>query len=169
MRDLIEAPPAQSRLDRKRERGLAQPFGDGEMPGAIAQILKCRLEVKREGMIDARVDLTLGEEIAHLVARRVLDRVLRVDVRPIFAICRKREEFLWDMRFELLRSGVDFEGVGSPLQKVSIYRRIYADGLNKSSFVETVQKVMRAVLIVTWMLRRKFGNALPESPSPWVH
>ncbi len=79
------------------------------------------------------------------------------------------EEFIWDMRFELLRSGVDFEGVGSPLQKVSIYRRIYADGLNKSSFVETVQKVMRAVLIVTWMLRRKFGNALPESPSPWVH
>ena len=49
------------------------------------------------------------------------------------------EEFVWDLRFELLRSEVEFDGLEVPLRRISISRTLYADGLNKNRFAEICQ------------------------------
>lgn len=79
---------------------------------------------------------------------------------------KELDEFIWDLRFELLRSEVEFDGLDMPLQRVSISRTIYSDGLSKNSFAETLGKVLRGVMVVIWMLRRKFGDSIPTSK--WV-
>ncbi len=68
------------------------------------------------------------------------------------------DEFLWELKFELARLEVEFEGVKSPLAKVAIYRAIYSDGLTKNSFADTLGKVLRASMILQWLLTRRLGK-----------
>ncbi len=68
------------------------------------------------------------------------------------------DELIWQLRFELARQEVEFEGVKSPLAKVAIYRAIYSDGLTKNSFADTLGKVLRASMILQWLLTRRLGK-----------
>ena len=76
------------------------------------------------------------------------------------------DELMWQLRFELARQEVEFEGIQSPLERVAIRRTIYSDGLTKTSFTETLGKVLRAFMLLKWMLIRRLGNI---SDSGWVH
>jgi len=76
------------------------------------------------------------------------------------------DELIWQLRFEFARQEVEFEGVESPLEQVAISRTIYSDGLTKNSFTDTLGKVMRAFMLLNWMLIRRLGNI---SDSGWVN
>ncbi len=76
------------------------------------------------------------------------------------------DELIWQLRFELARQEVEFEGVKSPLEQVAISRTIYSDGLTKNSFTDTLGKVMRAFMLLHWMLIRRLGDI---SDSGWVN
>ncbi len=76
------------------------------------------------------------------------------------------DELIWQLRFELARQEVEFEGVKSPLEQVAIFRTIYSDGLTKNSFTDTLGKVLRAFMLLEWMLTRRLGNI---SDSGWVN
>lgn len=67
----------------------------------------------------------------------------------------ERREFLWDLRFGLLKLGVEFIGVVDPLEEVMIRRSIYDDALTQDEFRNRVDQVNTAVLYVIWMLQRR--------------
>ncbi len=64
--------------------------------------------------------------------------------------------FIWDLRFELLRADLDFNGVGLPLKKVEVMKRISTDALTKDTFVQRLGYVHKGVIIVQWIIARKF-------------
>jgi hypothetical protein len=68
-----------------------------------------------------------------------------------------REAFLWDLRFELLRMGVEFQGVTHPLRQVTVSHRVHWEGLQKGQFLDAVALVKRGVLAVVWSVQRKLG------------
>jgi len=76
------------------------------------------------------------------------------------------EELLWDLRFEFARQEVDFDGLKPPFGKVSIQRSMFADGLTKNTFAETVGKVLRAAMLLRWTLERRLGSV---SGSGWIN
>jgi len=76
------------------------------------------------------------------------------------------DELLWELKFELVRHEVDFDGLDWPLEKVNIFRSIYSDGLTKNVFADTVGKVVRAAMLFEWVLRRRLRN---DSVSDSVH
>ncbi len=76
------------------------------------------------------------------------------------------DELIWQLRFEFARQEVEFEGVKSPLEQVAISRTIYSDGLTKNSFTDTLGKVLRAFMLLNWMLTRRLGKI---SDSGWVN
>lgn len=73
----------------------------------------------------------------------------------------ERREFLWDLRFGLLKLGVEFIGVADPLELVMIRKTIWDDALTKDEFMNRVDHVNSAVIYVIWMLQRR----LPPSES----
>lgn len=70
----------------------------------------------------------------------------------------ERNNFLWDLRFELLRADLDFDGVTIPLKLVQIMKRISTDALTKDNFVQRLGQVHKGVIIVQWTIARKFGK-----------
>ena len=76
------------------------------------------------------------------------------------------DELIWQLKFEFARQEVEFEGVESPLEQVAISRTIYSDGLTKNSFTDTLGKVLRAFMLLNWILIRRLGNI---SDSGWVN
>jgi len=73
----------------------------------------------------------------------------------------ERNNFLWDLRFELLRAGIDFNGVGIPFKRVEVMMRITTDALTKDVFVQRLGQVHKGVILVQWMTARKFAK--PEA------
>ena len=67
----------------------------------------------------------------------------------------ERREFLWDLRFGLLKLGVEFVGVADPLEEVMIRKCIWDDALTKDEFMNRVDQVNSAVIYVIWMLQRR--------------
>jgi len=74
----------------------------------------------------------------------------------------ERNNFLWDLRFELLRAGIDFDGVTVPLKRVEVMMRIASDALTKDTFVQRLGQVHKGVILVQWMVARKFAKPLPQ-------
>ncbi len=71
--------------------------------------------------------------------------------------------FLWDLRFELLRQRFQFSIQGPGVKRVLVRRSLYWDeGVARSQFVEAVEEIHRGVLTVQWMIQR----LLDESPPP---
>jgi hypothetical protein len=78
---------------------------------------------------------------------------------------QERTDFLWDLRFKLLQSGVLFDGMSEPLQRVVVTQRIYYDGLTKDAFLQRVTLILNALLLVLWTLARKFQEPPSAHPS----
>ena len=74
----------------------------------------------------------------------------------------ERNDFLWNMRFNLLNLGVEFSGVAESPQEIRISQRIYYDGLTKDHFLQRVSQVRNGVLTVLWMVARKLAQPPPE-------
>lgn len=91
-----------------------------------------------------------------------------IDAKPALTKLSQDEvdELIWQLRFELARQEVEFEGVDSPLEQVAIFRTIYSDGLTKNSFSDTLGKILRAFMLLRLVLTRRLGNI---SDSGWVN
>jgi len=91
-----------------------------------------------------------------------------IDAKPALTKLSQDEvdELIWQLRFELARQEVEFEGVDSPLEQVAIFRTIYSDDLTKNSFSDTLGKVLRAFMLLRLVLTRRLGNI---SDSGWVN
>ncbi len=74
----------------------------------------------------------------------------------------KRSAFLWKLRFELIQTNLEFQGVEAPIKRVSVVQRIFLDALGKDLFMRRTSEVRKGILIVMWMLAREFG----EQPAP---
>lgn len=71
--------------------------------------------------------------------------------------------FLWDLRFELLRQRFQFNIQGPGVKRVLVRRSLYWDeGVSRSQFVAAVEEIHRGVLTIQWMIQR----LLDESPPP---
>jgi hypothetical protein len=74
----------------------------------------------------------------------------------------ERNNWLWDLRFELVRTDLEFSGVQLPLKRVEVMGRICFDALTKDAFLQKVSQVRKGVLMVGWMLARKFVQQPPR-------
>ena len=82
------------------------------------------------------------------------DAISRIDQLPE----DERNEFLWDLRFELLRANLDFNGVMFPLKQIEVMTRIHSDALTKDIFIQRLGQVHKGVIIIQWTLMRKFAQ-----------
>lgn len=73
----------------------------------------------------------------------------------------ERNNFLWDLRFELVRTNLEFSGISLPLKRVEVIERLFLDALTKDSFLQRASEVRKGVLIVIWMLARRFAQQPP--------
>ena len=72
-------------------------------------------------------------------------------------------EFLWQLRFELLRQRYQFQIQGPGIQRVALKRALFWDeGVRRSQFVAAVEEIHHGVLTVQWMIQR----LLDEPPPP---
>jgi len=72
-----------------------------------------------------------------------------------------RNNLLWDLRFELVKTNLEFSGIALPLKRVEVVERIFLDGLTKDCFLQRASEVRKGVLIVIWLLARKLGQSPP--------
>jgi hypothetical protein len=72
----------------------------------------------------------------------------------------KRQDFLWDLRFDLLHMDVEFRGLEDPLRRVILAQPIFYDVLDKASFMQRFSDVRKATLLVLW----KIGRLIQEPP-----
>lgn len=75
---------------------------------------------------------------------------------------KESEKLIWDLRFELARQKVEFDGLTLPLNLVSIQQTVYADGLTKNVFARMVTRVLRSAMLLQWTLERRLGH-IPSS------
>lgn len=77
----------------------------------------------------------------------------------------ERSEFLWELRFGLLKLAVEFIGLVDPLEEVMIRKCIWDDALTKDEFFNRVDQVNSAVIYVIWMLQRRLppGESAAEA------
>jgi len=73
----------------------------------------------------------------------------------------ERNTLLWDLRFELVKTNLEFSGISIPLKRVEVIERIFLDGLTKGRFLQRTSEVRKGVLIVMWVLARKLGQPPP--------
>lgn len=74
----------------------------------------------------------------------------------------ERNNFLWDLRFELLRTNLEFQGVEIPLKQINVTERIFMDALTKDAFLQRASEVRKGVLVVLWMVNREFAQQPPH-------
>ena len=74
---------------------------------------------------------------------------------------KKRREFLWELRFDLLQMDVEFGGLSEPLQRVSVSQLIFYDALLKDAFMQRLSEVKKALLLIMWKVAQ-----LMEEPPP---
>lgn len=79
----------------------------------------------------------------------------------------RRAAFLWELRLELLKMGVQFYGIELPIHRVGISAPIYEDGLTRDAFVERLFRVKRALLFILWAYERTMeSQSLDASAQP---
>lgn len=74
---------------------------------------------------------------------------------------KKRQQFLWDLRFGLLQADVEFDGLTDPPKQIVVAEPIFYDALTKDLFVQRFSQVKRAMLLIIWSLRRFFAEPPP--------
>lgn len=94
------------------------------------------------------------------------DTRAKLDQLPV----NERNDFLWDLRFELLRTDLDFRGVGLPLKNIEVMVRTSADTffLNKEAFRKGISQVGKGIILVQWMMMRKFEQHPPQKQTGFL-
>lgn len=75
----------------------------------------------------------------------------------------ERNNFLWDLRFELLRTDLEFSGIETPIKRVQVSERIFCDALTKDTFLQRASQVRKGILAVQWIVARKFAQQPPKT------
>ena len=70
----------------------------------------------------------------------------------------QRRALLWELRFDLLKMGVDFGGFEDPPKHLTVTQRMYDDGLTKDRFLQRVTKIKNAQVLIIWTLQRSFDQ-----------
>jgi hypothetical protein len=71
-------------------------------------------------------------------------------------------DFLWNMRFELLRMRVEFVIEGPGLKRIAVKKTLLWDNeMTRNRFLDSAQDVQRAIIAVVWLIRRRL-----EEPNP---
>ena len=78
---------------------------------------------------------------------------------------QKRKQLVWDMRFELLRAGVEFNGLEYPFKQIVLFQKVYDDALTKDTFSQRTMVVKNAAIGAGWILMREFDEPLTELKS----
>jgi len=78
---------------------------------------------------------------------------------------KKRMDILWDIRFELLFKGSEFQMITGPedLQRIQFIRPLRFDGLNQNILMDAIREDFRCHLFIEWTMMRLFGDGLPKS------
>jgi hypothetical protein len=76
---------------------------------------------------------------------------------------KERKDILWDMRFELLFKGSDFQMItnAEDLQRIQFTRPLRFEGLTNNLLMDTIRDDLRCNLFVVWTMMRLFGEAPP--------
>ena len=72
---------------------------------------------------------------------------------------KKRDNFIWDLRFMINTQGVDFQlrHPENVLESFLITAEIFQDGLTKDKLVSTIKNVFRAKIMCVWKIQRELG------------
>ena len=72
---------------------------------------------------------------------------------------KKREDFLWDLRFMINSQPVDFQlqHPNNVLENFVISAEIFEDGLSKDRLISTLKSVFRAKIMCVWKIQRELG------------
>ena len=73
----------------------------------------------------------------------------------------ERNNILWDLRFELVRTNLEFSGISFPLKRVEVIERLFLDALTKDNFLQRASEVRKGILIVVWVLSKRFAQPPP--------
>jgi len=80
----------------------------------------------------------------------------------------KKDRYFWELKFGLLQMGLNFVGLGEPLQRVVLTKHLYIDGFNKTLFIHTLDLVRNALLMVLWALHREMAKD-PDISGQVIH
>lgn len=75
---------------------------------------------------------------------------------------KDRDALLWDLRFGLLGTELEFMGIEIPLKLVQLSARVIGEALSKDCFLQRVSELRKGVLFVIWTLARKFSQQPPR-------
>ncbi len=78
---------------------------------------------------------------------------------------KQKDEMLWRLRFSLLEMNLQFTGLSATPERISVFRHLYLDGLNKNMFMDALGRVRSAVLMVIWSFRRELDPQLKADQS----
>lgn len=73
----------------------------------------------------------------------------------------ERNNLLWDLRFELVRTNLEFSGISHPLKRVEVIERLFLDVMTKDCFLQRTSEVRKGVIVVMWVLAKKFAQQPP--------
>jgi hypothetical protein len=78
---------------------------------------------------------------------------------------KERRDMLWDMRFELLFRGSEFQMIPSPedLQRIQFIRPLRFDGLTQNILMDAIREDFRCHLFIEWTMMGFFGEGHPKS------
>lgn len=82
---------------------------------------------------------------------------------------RRRDEFLWDLRFSLVLGHFSFDvqpASQALLEKVIITDTLYYDGITKNSFMKSFDHVHRGLMFTMWKLGKELGGLTPATQRP---
>ena len=74
----------------------------------------------------------------------------------------ERNDFLWNLRFELLRTNLEFKGIELPLKHIDVSERLFLDAITKDSFIQRTSEVRKGVLAIQWMTQRRLAEQPPR-------
>ncbi len=79
----------------------------------------------------------------------------------------KKEQLLWQMRYDLLfqKSSFEIEPIGADMRSIRFTREIYYDGLTKNKLMEAVRENFKCELYVVWKFQEIFGEGLKDKVS----
>ncbi|MGD0817532.1 MAG: DUF2299 family protein [Methanomassiliicoccales archaeon] len=120
-----------------------------------AAVLDVAQQKGKEDMVIIASGITLSKQ--HYDALRSLPR-------------SKRDELLWDMRFQLLFQPCDFAMLPSEtdLQTFQFTRGLFQDGLTKQALMDSLAMVHRCKLFVNWKMIQIFGEN-PKTIDPSIY
>jgi hypothetical protein len=100
----------------------------------------------------------------------VFSRIVLADVhQKAFSALpqKKKEQLLWQMRYDLLfqESSFEIEPNGADMRSIRFTREIYYDGLTKNKLMEAVRENFKCELYVVWKFQEIFGEGLKDNVS----